>query len=70
MILSKQYLNESVQKRVLKENFYQGSYFGVKRPDRDQYDIFISYEMYFLLYHLIVCVISPHIFLMLPLNSA
>ena len=44
MILSKQYLNESVQKRVLKENFYQGSYFGVKRPDRDQYDSFISYS--------------------------
>lgn len=44
MILSKQYLNESVQRRVLKENFYNGMYLGAQRPERDQYDVFISYS--------------------------
>lgn len=44
MILSRQYLNELVQKRVLKENFYYGTYLGTPRPERDQYDVFISYS--------------------------
>ena len=44
MILSKQFLNEQVQKRKLQENFQYGSIFYKKRQELDQYDVFVSYS--------------------------
>ncbi len=44
MILSKQFLDEQVQKRVLNENFYYGIYSHGKRTERAQYDVFVSYS--------------------------
>ena len=43
MILSKQFLNEQVQKRVLREDFSYGEPFG-RRAVLDSYDVFISYS--------------------------
>lgn len=39
MLLTKSFLNEQVQKRIIKENFEFG-----KRKERDEYDVFISYS--------------------------
>ena len=44
MILSKQFLNEQVQKRNLKENFRYDRLFYEKRQELDQYDVFVSYS--------------------------
>jgi hypothetical protein len=44
MILSKQFLNEQVQKRNLQENFRYDRLFYEKRQELDQYDVFVSYS--------------------------
>ena len=44
MILSKQFLNEQVQKRNLQENSRYDRLFYEKRQDLDQYDVFVSYS--------------------------
>ena len=44
MILSKQFLNEQVQKRNLQENFRYDGIFYEKRQELDQYDVFVSYS--------------------------
>ena len=44
MILSKQFLNEQVQKRNLKENFRYDGLFYEKRQELAQYDVFVSYS--------------------------
>lgn len=44
MILSKQFLNEQVQKRNLEERFSYGGLFHSARQELDQYDVFISYS--------------------------
>ena len=41
MILSKQFLNEQVQKRNLEERFSYGGLFHSARQELDQYDVFI-----------------------------
>ena len=44
MILSKQFLNEQVQKRNLDERFSYGGLFHSARQELDHYDVFISYS--------------------------
>ena len=44
MILSKQFLNEQVQKRNLQENFRYDGLLYEKRQELDQYDVFVSYS--------------------------
>ena len=44
MILSKQFLNEQVQKRNLQENFRHDGLFCERRQELDQYDVFVSYS--------------------------
>ena len=44
MILSKQYLNEQVQKRFIKDNFQYDGLFCGRRQELTEYDVFISYS--------------------------
>lgn len=44
MILSKQFLNEQVDKRILQERFTYGGLFHSARQELDHYDVFISYS--------------------------